>query len=82
MAVKLDELLAAWVAVGESLARVDRRRMAAMLADLDEVIRRTPRQWIPDGQVRQDLPGFLKRRATHVADHVETWLAAECRWTP
>jgi hypothetical protein len=61
---------------------VERLRHVARTSDLDEVIRRTPKQWLPDGQVRQDLPGFLKRRATHVADHIETWLAVNCKWAP
>lgn len=48
--------------------------------EIDELVRQTPKQWLPDGQVRQDLPGFLKRRATHVATNVEAWLATKCKW--
>jgi hypothetical protein len=59
---------------------VERLRHLAQTNEIDDLVRRTPKQWLPDGQVRQDLPGFLKRRATHVATHVESWLATECRW--
>ena len=59
---------------------VERLRHLAQTNEIDDLVRRTPKQWLPDGQVRQDLPGFLKRRATHVATHVDRWLATECRW--
>jgi len=59
---------------------VERLSRLGRANDIDDLVRRTPKQWLPDGQVRQDLPGFLKRRATHVASHVETWLATECKW--
>lgn len=52
----------------------------AQAHDIDELVRSTPKQWLPHGQVRQDLPGFLKRRAHHVAAHIDGWLAAECKW--
>jgi pimeloyl-ACP methyl ester carboxylesterase len=55
-------------------------RLLAQTNEIDDLVRRTPKQWLPDGQVRQDLPGFLKRRATHVATDIESWLATECRW--
>jgi len=61
---------------------VERLRHLAQTNEIDDLVRRTPKQWLPDGQVRQDLPGFLKRRAMHVATHVESWLATECRWDP
>lgn len=61
---------------------VERLRHLAKTGDLDGVVHGTPKQWLPDGQVRQDLPGFLKRRASHVADSIETWLAADCKWAP
>lgn len=61
---------------------IERLRHVARTSDLDEVVHRTPKQWLPGGQVRQDLPGLLKRRATHVADHIETLLAADCKWAP
>jgi hypothetical protein len=61
---------------------VERLRHLGQTNEIDDLVRRTPKQWLPDGQVRQDLPGFLKRRATHVAAHVESWLATECRWDP
>lgn len=48
--------------------------------DIDELVRRTPKEWLPDGQVRQDLPGFLKRRASHVARFIDDALATECKW--
>lgn len=59
---------------------VERLQRLAHTNEIDDLVRRTPKQWLPDGQVRQDLPGFLKRRATHVATHVTSWLATECRW--
>lgn len=61
---------------------VERLSRLARTNDIDDLVSRTPKQWLPEGQVRQDLPGFLKRRATHVATHVETWLATECKWDP
>jgi hypothetical protein len=61
---------------------VERLRHLAQTNEIDDLVRRTPKQWLPDGQVRQDLPGFLKRRAIHVTDHFETWLATECKWAP
>lgn len=75
----------------EFVNRIDREDLAPFLArlgqlgqtnEIDDLVRQTPKQWLSDGQVRQDLPGFLKRRATHVAAHLESWLAAECKWDP
>ena len=59
---------------------VEQLRRLTQTNDIDDLVRRTPKQWLPDGQVRQDLPGFIKRRAMHVATHVETRLATECKW--
>jgi hypothetical protein len=59
---------------------VERLGRLAQTNEIDDLVRQTPKQWLSDGQVRQDLPGFLKRRATHVAVQLETWLATECRW--
>lgn len=61
---------------------IERLRLVAHTNEIDAIVRRTPRQWLPDGEVRQDLPGFLKRRAMYVAEHVEVWLASECQWSP
>lgn len=59
---------------------VERLRQFAHSNEIDDIVNRTPRPWLPAGQVRQDLPGFLKRRAVHVAANVENWLAAACGW--
>lgn len=59
---------------------VERLGQLGQTNEIDDLVGRTPKQWLSDGQVRQDLPGFLKRRATHVAAHLETWLATECKW--
>lgn len=59
---------------------VERLRQLAHSNEIDDIVNRTPRPWLPAGQVRHDLPGFLKRRAAHVAANVENWLAAACRW--
>jgi len=73
----------------EFVNRLDREDLAPLVErlgrlgqtnEIDDLVRRTPKQWLSDGQVRQDLPGFLKRRATHVAAHLETWLATQCKW--
>lgn len=60
----------------------ERLRHIAHTHEIDEIVRRTPKQWLPTGEVRQDLPGFLKRRALYVAENVEDWLAPECQWDP
>jgi len=59
---------------------IERLRHITYTNEIDEIVRRTPKQWLPEGEVRQDLPGFLKRRALHVAENVEDWLASECQW--
>jgi hypothetical protein len=73
----------------EFVNRIDRedlepfvRRLSrvAQSNDIDDLVRQVPKRWLPDGQVRQDLPGFLRRRANHVATFVEAWLATVCKW--
>ncbi len=70
----------------EFVNRIDREDLEPFVEQLrrltqtNDLVRRTPKQWLSDGQVRQDLPGFIKRRAMHVATHVETRLATECKW--
>jgi len=59
---------------------IERLRALACTNDIDAIVNRTPRSWLPAGQVRQDLPAFLKRRALHVADNIENWLASACQW--
>lgn len=59
---------------------VKRLQHLGQTTEIDDLVRRTPKQWLSDGQVRQDLPGFLKRRATYVATNLEGWLATACRW--
>jgi len=59
---------------------VDRLRRLALTNEVDDLVQQTPREWLSNGQVRQDLPGFLKRRAIYVATHLEAWLATACEW--
>jgi hypothetical protein len=61
---------------------VERLERLGKTNEIDDLVRRTPKQWLSDGQVRQDLPGFLKRRALHVAARLDRWLTTECKWDP
>lgn len=81
-----DQMYGLFPAFVERIEREDlvpyvaRLRQLAQSQEIDGIVHRVPKQWLPAGQVRQDLPGFLKRRAAHVADNIENWLASACQW--
>lgn len=56
------------------------RLLQATEAEMMTLVKEIPKPWLPDGDVRASLPGFLSRRAKFVADRVEQWLEALCKW--